>query len=707
MNNLQEAADNLLIADFSILPTKADKTPAVPKWAQLQTQQMTSEHAEQAFKGAHGIAVVCGQISGGLECIDFDSHNNDILSIFKEWGGDSGVTDIVNRNKLYIERSKSGGYHVLYRYESETYQGSQKLAFWEDGSSMIETKGEGGYVIVAPTEGYKALKHSLEDLHPISLTERDYLLSHARNFSKGKQEADSEQADESKGHEYTDPVSWYNWHKAGHAKQLLKELGWTVELDQQKKEEQWRRPGKQSGISATWGHRYNALYVFTTSSEHFKNECYYTPFQILTIVRFKRNYTSAIQWVVGRYFDEAVPYIRVGTDYFKKVKKIDRFGIWRTELKSWTKDEIKQDNGAAYINNIPKFDDFGIYPDNFNYQPVVENCYNLYKEFTHRPKEGNFFWSDVLMHHIFGEQYNLGLRYLQALYLNPDRALPILVLVSKERQTGKTTFLNWLNMIFGDNMVNISPEDLTGSFNHIYATSNIIAVEETLIEKAITVEKLKATATGKFVTVNQKFVQQYKVPFYGKVILASNNEDKFAKIDEEEIRFFIRKVGRPTMKNHKIEEDLAQEIPAFLHYLTTLPPVDWSTDRSGFTPEELSNESLDHVKKESKSWLYKDIKELVTELFYNHESNVDAVMATPADIKNKWFANNSKVDINYIRHVLKNDFHMEPSDKVIRYTPFSIGFMDAKVGRPFTFTRDMFVTKSEVVTKNESEEVPF
>ena len=264
MNTLQEAADNLLIAGFSILPTKTDKTPSIPKWGELQTRQMTSEYAEQVFKAAHGIAVICGQISGGLECIDFDSHNNDIAKVFKEWGSDSGITDIVNRNKVYVEKSKSGGYHVLYRYESETYQGSQKLAFWDDGSSMIETKGEGGYVIVAPTEGYKALKHSLEDLHPISLTERDYLLSHARNFNKGKQQADGEQVDESKGHEYTDPVSWYNWHKAGHAKQLLKELGWTAELDQQKKEEQWRRPGKQSGISATWGHRYNALYVFTT-----------------------------------------------------------------------------------------------------------------------------------------------------------------------------------------------------------------------------------------------------------------------------------------------------------------------------------------------------------------------------------------------------------------------------------------------------------
>jgi hypothetical protein len=98
--------------------------------------------------------------------------------------------------------------------------------------------------------------------------------------------------------------------------------------------------------------------------------------------------------------------------------------------------------------------------------------------------------------------------------------MPILVMVSKERQTGKTTFLNWLNMVFGDNMANISPDDLINGFNSTYASSNIIAVEETLIEKAITVEKIKALATQKFISVNQKFITQYRMPFFGK-----NNPD--------------------------------------------------------------------------------------------------------------------------------------------------------------------------------------
>ena len=58
--------------------------------------------------------------------------------------------------------------------------------------------------------------------------------------------------------------------------------------------------------------------------------------------------------------------------------------------------------------------------------------------------------------------------------------------------------------------------------------------------------------------VNTKHVSHYSVPFYGKLIITSNNEDKFSKVDNEEIRYWVRKV--PTLKgkaNHNILEDMS------------------------------------------------------------------------------------------------------------------------------------------------------
>ena len=50
--------------------------------------------------------------------------------------------------------------------------------------------------------------------------------------------------------------------------------------------------------------------------------------------------------------NQEVPYVRIGTDYFKIIHKPDRFGIDRKDLKKWTKDEIKQDHGNKYIFEV-------------------------------------------------------------------------------------------------------------------------------------------------------------------------------------------------------------------------------------------------------------------------------------------------------------------------------------------------------------------
>jgi len=697
MNTLYNTAEEFIFEGINVVAVHESKKPLHP-WTALQKVMMGLEYADDVFKRAHGIAVICGKISGNLECIDFDAHNNDILKIYNDWSADEGVTDILNRNKVYIEKSKRGGIHILYRYDNDVKpEESQKLANWEDGSSMIETRGEGGYVIVAPTPGYTPIQGDLLKLPELSSDERDYLISHARNFNQQAKKETTENAPAG-GYDHTDPVSWFNWNKAAYAKNLLKDKGWTM-VEVKDDVEQWRRPGKDEGISATWGNKHNSFFMFTTSWPELESKVYYTPFQIAVRLRFKNDYMAALHWIVNKYFHAAdeMPYIRVGTDYYKRISKIDRYGVARIELKPWKKDEIKQDHGKDIFTSIPKFDDFDIQPNNFEYTPVVRNCYNLYKEFPHTPVKGEILWSERLMQHVFGDQYNLGLRYMQALYLHPKRLLPILVLVSKERQTGKTTFINWLNMIFGANMVNINPEDLISSFNSIYATSNLIAVEETLIEKAVTVEKLKALATGKFLSVNQKYVSPYKVPFFGKIILASNNEEKFARIEEEEIRFFVRKLSTPKFVNHNVEQNLLEEIPAFLHYLTTLPPIDWSNDRSGFTPTELTNDQLNKVKVESKSGLYKDLVHLFTDLFNNHPTNATEVKFTPTDVKLKWFKNNSRVDIQYIAFVLKNEFKLEPSKKTLRYLPFDLLYAeggmiaDKKSGACYTLSAEQII----------------
>jgi hypothetical protein len=382
-------------------------------------------------------------------------------------------------------------------------------------------------------------------------------------------------------------------------------------------------------------------------------------------------------------------YIRVGINYFKTIRKPDRYEIQRTEMKTWNKETILLDHGKDFLKSIPKYDDFIIIPDNFNHSSANGNYYNLYNQFPHIPAPGGWEWTRILLDHVFKDQYELGIRYLQILYVYPKKIAPILVLVSKIRQTGKTTFVNWINMIFGGNVANITPEDLANGFNSAYATSNIISIEETLIEKSITIEKLKALATGKFISVNQKFISQYRLPFFGKIILTSNNEDKFAKIEEEEIRFFIRKLGIPEFTNHAIEDNLKEEIPAFLHYLTKLPPVDFSKDRSGFTPEELDNEFLKSVKEESRSWLCKELIIHFIDLFDNNNFDNDLFYADAISIKYKFYSKNNQVDLNYIRKTLKEELHLEYLKESTKKRPLDNDL--EKQGRFYIVNKKQFI----------------
>jgi hypothetical protein len=413
-------------------------------------------------------------------------------------------------------------------------------------------------------------------------------------------------------------------------------------------------------------------------------------FQLLTAVKFKHDQQAAISHIMFDLMELDIPYIRVGTDYYKVIHKQDRYGGKQTHLKPWGKDEIKQDHSKTFLQSIPKFDDFIIVPNNKEYSPIVNNCYNLYSEFAHKPIDSEVIDSDIpvslmFMKHIFGDQIETGFKYMKIIYENPKQTLPILTLVSKERETGKTTFINWFEMIFGSNSILIAPEDILKHFNSNYATKNIVLIDETFVEKQSGVEKLKSLSTAKSINVSQKFVSEYSIPLYMKIILCTNKVKDFMRIDSDEIRFWIRPI--PIIKGKKnvnIEEDLFNEIPKFLKYLNQLPAINFDTgSRMVLTESEIRNSALLEVKEESRSWLHKEL-EIHIEDYFNAVGD-NSFMATPTEIKAKWYSHNNQVSIPYIKKVLMEEMGLKPKEKM-RYYPFEEkDYFKTKVSKPFEF----------------------
>jgi len=427
----------------------------------------------------------------------------------------------------------------------------------------------------------------------------------------------------------------------------------------------------------------------------------YSPFMMLQKFMFKDKFTPSLYFVMNEIMNNPNDFIRVGTKYFKSIEKIDQNGIKRETLKLWDKQTLVDDYGGKILDEVEKYDDFTIQPDNLNYQKVIGNNYNLYKEFSHKPcdkenyeDEMQFYWIKNLIEHIFGEQYELGIKYMKVLYCLPKQKLPILVLTSKERSTGKTTFIDFLDMLFGDNSVIINPENISNQFNSSYSDKNVIMIEESKFENDQAIEKLKNLSTQKKMLVNPKFIQPYSIPFYGRVIMTSNNENKFSRVDDSEIRYWVRKI--PSLKNksnHNILNDMKNEIPYFLYYLNSLPDIDTSKSRMVFSPDDLDTNALKRVKKESLPALHKDIYLLLDDHCANN-TDIEYFEFIAQDIKKRFYQNDSRINMDYINKILKESMKLKRV-KMKRYTPIDSNAFNKKKrsGRPFIYKNKYYEHK--------------
>jgi len=175
------------------------------------------------------------------------------------------------------------------------------------------------------------------------------------------------------------------------------------------------------------------------------------------------------------------------------------------------------------------------------------------------------------------------------------------------------------------------------------------------------------------------------------------------RIDEEEIRFWVRKIKSIETINTNIEYQLKDEIPAFLKYLSSLPDVDFSKSRMVFTADQLKNDQLESIKKESFSWLRKELY-LILEDFFNVNDGMDEAKATASDIKKVWFERNNQVNSSYILKVLREEMGLKQGE-LQRYSVLSNDPVSKVRGRPFTFQRADYT--NNIIEKELFEDIPF
>lgn len=345
-------------------------------------------------------------------------------------------------------------------------------------------------------------------------------------------------------------------------------------------------------------------------------------------------------------------YLRIGTDYYKEVKKPLANGEFSVELMKWKKSEIVTDKGKEYVKAIDKYDGFTNAPSHTNYQKTIGNFYNRYHKLEHRFVPGEFRYTACFLKHIFGDQYDLALDYLTILWKHPQQVLPILCLVSNERNTGKSTFLNFLKLIFQDNLTINTNDDFRGRFNSDWAFKTLICIDEVLLQKRDDSERLKHLSTAKSYKAESKGVDKIEIPFFGKFILCTNNEDSFICIDEEEIRYWVIKVGSFEKEIPDLLKILKKELKHFMFFLNNRQIITAKKTRMWFGPEEIKTDALAVLKKGNQNSVVREINQLLIDEFEKFE--VPELCYTATDIVNKLKELNFRTTSSRISYVMKH-----------------------------------------------------
>jgi putative DNA primase/helicase len=304
VNEILDAALAFADAGCSVVPAMADgsKSPA-GKWQRWQSEQPgAAQVTEWLSNGRYsGFGLVCGQVSGALEMLELEGRavRGGLTARYRDALTDHGLGDVWRRIVTgYAETTPGGGLHILYRVDG-TPRGNTKLAVTASGDVLIETRGEGGFVIVAPSGGsthptgkpWQLAKGGPGSIAVITEDERDALYAVASLLTEQAPRqpvipsaaTGSGDAGNRPGDDYNARASW---------QEILAPHGWQCVRAFGPGAHGWRRPGKDGpGISATTRDA-GGLYVFSTSTP-FATETPYSKFGAYTVLNHGGDHAAA------------------------------------------------------------------------------------------------------------------------------------------------------------------------------------------------------------------------------------------------------------------------------------------------------------------------------------------------------------------------------------------------------------------------------
>lgn len=299
---------------FSVVPIGENKKSTIP-WREFQYTLMSDQMLEEVFNNpaVTGIGIICGEISGNLEGIDLDSKNDNSNLLSETFFAKLCTADKSLLYRLVIAKTRNKGYHFLYRYDKSERseilarrpctEAEKALNPHQKVKVLIERRGEGGYLVVQPTQGYKFIHNNLSSINFLHPTERDLLLKISRSFNLYQEEKSHYRSPLPRTKTLDSPFDDFDIN--GDAVTILEKHGWKVVRITETRT-YLRRPGDTDhDTSGDFHHVLGLFGVFTTSTEFIPGKGY-SPSAVYAILECQGDFTLAAKQLLKMGY--GIPY---------------------------------------------------------------------------------------------------------------------------------------------------------------------------------------------------------------------------------------------------------------------------------------------------------------------------------------------------------------------------------------------------------------
>lgn len=338
LTNITDAALTWHNAGCCVIPAQTGKRPSFD-WKEFQGKRPTELMLQEWYtRPGLGVGIICGAISGGLEMLELEGrattgeHFDKILAATTERGIDWLWDQLLDIG--YAEWTPSGGLHFLYRISDEPVPGNTKVAQRPPTDeelaakpdlkvmALAETRGEGGFVVVAPTAGnihpdggsWTVARGTIGQI-PITVTWADRCLLHeaihaaldemppAVEWARPASSPALRPLDGARpGDDFMMKATW---------EEILEPHGWKIH-SRTMSETFWTRPGKKisDGRSASTGllgtGLDDRLFVWSSSTV-FATEKPYNKFSAYTLLEHSGDFAAAARELSRRGYGSATP----------------------------------------------------------------------------------------------------------------------------------------------------------------------------------------------------------------------------------------------------------------------------------------------------------------------------------------------------------------------------------------------------------------